>query len=305
MIRPFFFRHKKRVIPTLGLALGGGGARGFSQIPYLEVLDEAGVRPIIISGTSIGSIMGAMYAGGMSGNEIRELVCSLDLLEMIRLLDFSIIPHSGFIHGHGVEKFLQKHLPVKTFEELKIPLRIVAADYWSQKEVVFSSGDLLPAIRASISIPGAFSPYVIGQQVLVDGGVVNPVPFNLIRKYCDVLMAIDVSGNRREPEHHRHNPAMRNFDLARFKHGDNSIELPGPIEAFLAAIQTMESTLVDKLRDECPVDIYVKPDLFNVGLMDFHHYERIMKSVESDLDGFRSELRAFGFSALSTTSTFL
>jgi len=135
---------------TIGLALGGGGARGLCHIDFCMALDEMGLKPTIISGTSIGAIAGGFYAAGVSGAGMEEILEQIGIREISKMVDFSILNPSGLVKGKGVTDFLCKHLPAKTFEELLIPLKVVATDYWRREEVIFDSGDLIPAIRASI-----------------------------------------------------------------------------------------------------------------------------------------------------------
>lgn len=255
----------------IGLALGGGGARGLCHIEFCKALDEMGLKPSIISGTSIGSIVGGFYAAGMSGDEMKALIEQIGLIEYTRLLDFSILSPAGLVKGNAVMEFLDEHLPVKTFEELEIPLKVVATDFWNRKEIVFESGPLIPAIRASISIPVVFKPVKVGDLVLTDGGTVNPVPYDIIRNACDILIAIDVSGTI-VPEKARPVPSM--------------------FEAIMNAFLTMETALLRHKMKYIQPDIYVKPVLENIQVLDFHRHDEIMESVEMDVVRFKRELES-------------
>jgi NTE family protein len=176
----------------IGLALGGGGVRGLAHISVLEVLDDLDYKPSIIAGTSMGAIIGALYASGMSGKDIRKLVkrhiISKDdklrdvLDKRAHILEWT----SAFAPGHArggilkADKFynhLFGEIGKTTFEELEIPLIVIATDYWTAEEVVFKTGELLPAVKASAAIPVVFAPVSIGERILVDGGVVNEVPY--------------------------------------------------------------------------------------------------------------------------------
>ena len=169
----------------IGLTLGGGGAKGFAHIPILEVFDELGIKPCCITGTSIGAILGALYASGHSAAEIvemteqlmvprnarfRDIVRNKDAFKVLSLIDphFSFKP-KGLIKGEKFLGFLYEQMQVSTIEELGIPFKSVATDFWGRKPVVFDSGDLLPAIRASMAIPYIFTPVIIDGKVLVDG----------------------------------------------------------------------------------------------------------------------------------------
>ncbi len=204
----------------IGLALGGGGAKGLAHIPILEVLDELGVRPSAIAGTSIGAVIGALYASGVKGREIREGIHEMvfsegkgehraldlprGLRQILDLIDLDL-GSGGLLRG---EKFLERiyeDVRARSFEELQTPLKVVATEFWTREEVVFESGELLPAVRASMSLPVLFSPVVRGHRVLMDGGAVNPVPYDLLLDECDFTIAVDVAGSRTmDPDDHIH-----------------------------------------------------------------------------------------------------
>ena len=253
----------------IGLALGGGGARGICHIEFLKVLDEFDVKPAIISGTSIGAIIGAMYASGLSGLQIEKIVHDLDYRIFLKLLDFSILSRSSLIKGKGVENFLKKHIPAATFEDLKIPLKVVATDFWREDDVVFESGELIPAIRASISIPVIFEPVVYQQQVLIDGGTSNNLPFDIIREQCDILIAIDVSGTRTFPIEPK---------------------VPNWFDNVMTSFQILQSSIVENQMKICKPDIYIKPILKDVGILDFDKINFVLQDVRKDVKYFRQEL---------------
>jgi len=253
----------------IGLALGGGGARGLSHIMFVQALDELGIRPSIISGTSIGSIIGGFYAGGMTGKELVDLTEHISILSIGKMIDLNVLRSSGLVKGKGVTDFLGEHLPVRTFENLSVPLKVVATDFWNRKEVVFDSGNLIDAIRASISIPGIFTPHQIDNTILVDGGVINPLPMSVIRHQCDVLIAIDVSGTMVPPKRH-----LR----------------PSVFDAVMNTFHIMESIVVNEHLEANKPEIYVKPKLENIQILDFHKAKSIMKSVHKDVDNFKREI---------------
>ena len=191
-------------VPRIGLALGGGGARGLAHIPVLEALDELGIKPALIAGTSIGAIFGAAYASGLSGREIRQIVLETlsdnkavaARLWQLRPRKLSRMFRPGpvqFDPERVLDVFVASHLPEK-FSDLKIPLRLLATDFYGCREVDLESGPLLQAIAASIAIPAIFRPVQINGRVLIDGGVVNPLPFDGLRASCDIVLAVDVVG---------------------------------------------------------------------------------------------------------------
>jgi len=256
-------------VQKIGLALGGGGARGLCHIEFIKVMDELKIKPGIISGTSIGAIIGAFYAAGYTGDQMDTLLDHIGLREFTKLMDFSILSTSGLIKGEGISDFLDKHLPVKKFEDLEVPLKIIATDFWNRKEVVFDSGDLIPAIRASISIPGVFEPVKINGVVMVDGGAVNPVPMSVIRDLCDLLIAIDVSGKSTVPK---------------------SNKMPLMFTNVMTFFQIMETSINREQRDLFNPEIYIQPVLDNVQVLDFYRDEEIMAGVHEDAEIFRRQL---------------
>lgn len=178
----------KRPYPV-GLALSGGGARGFAHIGALKALEEAQVFPDIISGVSAGSIIGALYADGYTPDEM------LELFEDIKFNDFAeiTVPRSGFFRIDGFKKFLKQTLRARTFEELSIPLLIVATDLDNGKSVSFTSGPLIDVICASCSIPVLLKPVKIGDTHYVDGGVFRNFPVTPIRPFCDIVIGVNVN----------------------------------------------------------------------------------------------------------------
>src|SRR5262249_18113702 len=181
---------KKRI----ALALGGGGARGLAHIAVLEAFDELGLRPSAIAGTSIGAIIGAGYAAGMSGKAMRRYAINLahNRADIMRRMMRSRAGKIRDLFGAGFgdvtrldaeklcENFLPEALP-DDFGSLSIPLTVVASDLYTRSEVVFSSGSLKRAIAASIALPTIVRPVVIDGQILIDGGATNPLPFDLLR----------------------------------------------------------------------------------------------------------------------------
>ena len=180
--------------PTLGLALSGGGARGLAHIGVLAVLEQAGLQVQAIAGTSMGAILGAAYAAGRSPTELRALSARLGRFgRLIGLADLGI-PRAGLVKGTAVQQFLQELFhPHRSFHTLKLPLAVAAVDLRRAEEVVLSSGDLLRAVRASMSVPGIFPPVEWDDRLLVDGGVLNNLPVDLARALgTRIVVAVDV-----------------------------------------------------------------------------------------------------------------
>ncbi|MBN2009152.1 patatin-like phospholipase family protein [candidate division KSB1 bacterium] len=255
--------------PRIGLTLGGGGARGLSHIAFLKALDEMNLKPSVISGTSIGAIIGSFYAAGISATDMEAMLASIHFKEITRFFDLSLLKGTAMFKGDAIEDFLIEHIPARHFDQLKIPIKIIATDFWKRKEVVLDSGDLIWAVRASMSIPLVFEPVTIGDMVLVDGGLVNPLPYDHIRKECDLLVAIDVTGQR-VPTH------------------DDPV--PNMWESVASSFLIMQSAIIDNMRKISKPDIYIKPPIKNVQLLNFDKYKEIMRGVRYDVDQFKIDL---------------
>ncbi len=157
---------------TVGLVLSGGGARGFAHIGVLRVLERRGARYDVIAGTSMGAIIGALYAAGHRPDEIQEIAEGVSWRDVV---DLSL--RTGLMKGDRLHELLEAHLPA-TFEELELPLAVISTDIESGEEVVHTEGDLITAIRASAGFPGAFEPVYMDGRTLGDGGIVNNLPVN-------------------------------------------------------------------------------------------------------------------------------
>lgn len=262
----------------IGLALGGGGARGLAHIPMLEVFDELGVRPHRIAGTSIGAVMGALYASGHPGCQIRDIVgrmiikkgdsyrAALHKKEALKALKFFELQfkRTGLFKGDKFAAFLYDAVKVMTFEELHIPLSVVAADFYSSRQVVLSTGELLDAVKASMGLPGVFTPVMRDDRILIDGGGVNPVPFDILDD-CDLVVAIDVMGEM----------------------GGDGHTVPNMVRAVLGTFDIMQNSIIAEKLKRCPPDIYIKPGIVGVDLLEFYKADQIYDQSENA----RKELR--------------
>lgn len=273
-----FFRRKPK---RIGLALGGGGARGLAHIQVLEALDELGVRPHRIAGTSIGAVMGALYASGLTGKQIRGMVNDLlfrqadkparrqgrNALRWIEFMDPGF-HHGGLLKGEKFIRFLSESMQCDRFEDLKIPLQVSTTDYRTGAEAVFSSGDLLSAVRASMAIPGIFTPVEHGGKLLADGGLVNPLPCSLLRPECDFIIAVDVSGSL-----------------------DQDAQPPAFFDAVFAAFDIIHAALIREQLRNAPPDLYLKPALHGIRILEFNKAERIFEQSASVKDELRRRLK--------------
>jgi len=258
--------------PRIGLALGGGGAKGLAHIPILEALDELGIRPHVIAGTSIGAIIGALYAAGLSGHDIRAQIeqffvdekdardSLFALPKSVRWLDFidPALAGGGLLSSDDFIKFLGEILPTQRFRKLQIPLKIVTAELFTGRQVVIDSGDLLPALQASMAVPGIFPPVEVNGRKLVDGGVANPLPYDLVRAGSDIVIAIDVSGEREVEDG----------------------ESLSSVGVLLHSFHTMSNNiLAEKLKQQRP-DIYIRPDIRNVRVLEFYKAKQVFEQTQ-------------------------
>lgn len=176
--------------PKIALVLGGGAARGFAHIGVIKVLEGQGIVPDMIVGTSAGSVVGALYAGGYSGFDLQKIALQM---EQSSVSDFSM-PNRGFIKGEQLQAFVNKALQNRPMEKLNKPFAAVATDLHSGEMIVFRRGNTGMAVRASSSVPGVFQPVVIRNHEYVDGGLVSPVPVRVARSMgADIVIAVDIS----------------------------------------------------------------------------------------------------------------
>jgi NTE family protein len=176
--------------PRIGLALGGGAARGFSHIGVIQVLEEAGIRPDFVAGTSAGSLVAALYASGKSGPEMAALAQAMDEGS---ITDWAF-PTRGLIRGEALARYVRDNTGNRSIEQMKLPLGIVATDLDNGSAVLFRRGDTGTAVRASSAVPAVFQPVKIGQREYVDGGLVSPVPVRFARQMgAELVIAVDIS----------------------------------------------------------------------------------------------------------------
>jgi NTE family protein len=266
---------------SIALALGGGGARGLAHIAVLEALDELGVRPVAIAGTSIGAIVGAGYASGMSGKEIRRYAISLahNRAEIMRRMMRSRAGKIRDLFGGGLgdatrldaEKLCENFLPdafPDDFDALAIPLTVVASDLYGRHEVVFSSGPLKRAIAASIALPTIIRPVVIDGQILIDGGATNPLPFDLLRGRADIIVAVEISG---PPSAEKRN-------------------VPNALECLYETVMVMTHSIISgKLKDGAP-DVLLQPNVGSYRALDFFRASAILRAAEPAKDEIKKRL---------------
>lgn len=266
----------------IGLALGGGGARGLAHVVMLEAFDELGIRPSVISGTSIGAMYGAAYASGISGKDLRAhtkemLAIRFGLIRDLfsarsqplqRMLN-PFASRMAILDPLALLDIIMPKAVKPTFEDLDIPLRIVASDFYDQEPVVFSEGALMPAVAASMALPVVFQPVIANGRVLVDGGLTNPLPFDLLAKEARIVVAIDVTGT----------PVP-----------DPSRPTPTAFEALFASAFLFENTIVkEKLKAQQP-DILIRAGTSKYQVLDFLRVDEILAAAEAAKDKLKAKI---------------
>jgi NTE family protein len=266
---------------TVGLALGGGGARGLAHIVVAEALDEMGIKPVAIAGTSIGAIVGAGYAAGMSGREMRRYAIHIahNRTDVMRRMMRSRAGKLSAIFGGGLgdatrldaellcEQFLPEALP-EEFSGLSIPLTVIASDLFLRREVAFTQGPLRRALAASISLPTIMRPVEVDGQVLVDGGATNPLPFEHLRGRADVIVAVEISG-----------PVSA-----------DRREVPNALECLYATVLVMTHSIVnEKLRHGAP-DLFLQPKVGSFRALGFLQASAILRAADPVKAEFKEKL---------------
>jgi NTE family protein len=262
----------------IGLALGSGAARGLAHLGVLRVLSELEIPIDCVSGTSAGALVGAFYAAGKI-EELHTYAKRLTKRRALRLIDLTF-PRNGLIEGRKIEKFLKRYLAGVMIEDLAVPFACVATEYHTGAEVVLDRGGLVGAVRASLSIPGIFLPSRLGGMILVDGGVVNPVPVKVVRDLgAEFVIAVDIC------------PRIPQACMVASQLGDEDLKeivprrrlpltpllrqekLPSVFEVIMGSIDIMEAA-INKVRiiKEKP-DLVITPALDEVGTFDFYKYD--------------------------------
>lgn len=253
----------------IGLVLSGGGARGFAHIGVLKVLKENNIQIDYIAGCSVGALVGACYAYNQDIAALEKLTSNIK--SIYDVVDFSF-SRTGLSSGEKIEKFIVEFFQNReyskndknikkmntTFEDLKIPLVINATAIVEGTEVVFRKGPLLPAIMASMSYPGLFQPRSINKQLLVDGGVINPLPLKLIENNVDYLIIVDVSESE--------------VDITARSNAKDIL---------IKAIAITQGKIVEQQLKECHKKYtLIKPELHNVTIIDFKNTKELIKAGE-------------------------
>jgi NTE family protein len=249
--------------PRLGLALGGGAARGFAHVGVIQVLEENGIKVDLVAGTSAGSLIAAIYASGKNGKELQAMAEGMD---EGAITDWSF-PLRGLIRGEALARFIRDKTGGKGIEQMAVPLGIVATDLSDGSPILFRSGDTGTAVRASSAVPAVFQPVKIGQREYVDGGLVSPVPVRFAREMgAQLIIGVDIS---------------------------SPPEKDPPGDAFRMLMQTFSimgrSINTFELRE---ADVVLRPKLNNVGSADFAARKRSIAAGRQAMQALLPELKA-------------
>lgn len=259
--------------PKLGLVLGSGSARGWAHIGVLRELAAAGYKPDIVCGCSIGAFVGATYANG-DIDKLESWVRSLTWQEVLKLLDVSLI--GGLIKGDKLIAFFERHFVDRNFLDLSLPFACVATDLATGHEVWLREGSVAAAVRASIALPGLFRPVLQDGQMLVDGGLVNPVPVSLARALgADVVIAVDLGSDivgkalRKNGQNESPLSSLKQNLVERFGLGVLD-ELPSLAGVLTTSIHIMQTRIARSRLAGEPADVLLSPRLAHLALMDYH-----------------------------------
>jgi NTE family protein len=283
------------VAPSFGIAFGGGGARGLVHIHVIEALDELGIKPVAIAGSSIGAIMGAGMASGMAGRDIHDYARSIlgrraevaSRMWRARPGTIAEAMQGGIrVSQFNVERILKAFLPEaipETFAELTIPLKVTATDYFGHRLAILTEGDLHSALAASAAIPAVFRPVTRDGRLLIDGGIYNPVPFDLIENEADIIIGVDVVGG---PE-------------------DVDGRQPTSVDLMFGATQLMMQSITAHKLQQCPPDILVRPAVSKFRVLDFMKIDTLMSETAEVKDQLKREVeRVMEAGGKSDSNTF-
>lgn len=299
---------------AIGLALGSGAARGLAHIGVLKVLEQAAIPIACIAGTSIGAFIGALYAAGVPTEQMEKTLCDLDWRALTRLLG-PTLPTSGLLDGGKVASFMAELLPVKTFEELAIPLAVTATDVESGEALVIHQGSLLEGLHAATAFPGIFSPVPRDGRFLVDGGLCNPVPAD-VAYGMGARRVIGVSAIPALPKPpaallrtvspltpKKHRPLREFFTGAQieallqeiWQRGSNKQGAspgkqppnqakrrpPGIFKVCARSVAIMENQINDLRLEKEAIDLLIRPCFDDISLLDFHRAEEAIAAGEA------------------------
>ena len=249
---------QRQMSKRVALVLGSGGARGLAHIGAIEALEEKGYTITSIAGCSMGSIIAGMYAAGEL-KKAKEWFLSVDKQLILRMMDINLLSNNSLVKGQRIIHELEKVVPDRPIEQLNIPCSIVASDMVNTEEVVFRTGSLFDAVRASISIPLFFQPVQMGDKLLIDGGILNPLPLHIIeRTDGDILIAMDISGKDSMPTEEIPEPIDVDGKIAAIE--AKGFDVPKALENQLRQL----GKKVDAIRESRAKDLGRRINYFNM-----------------------------------------
>ena len=271
--------------PRIGLIQGSGAARGWSHIGVIRALEKAGIKPDLVCGTSIGALVGAAYAAGEL-DRFEAWVKTLRVKDILSFMDIHL--SGGMLKGERLMEFFRRHFVDCPIEELPLPYGAVATALHNGAEIWLRSGSITDAVRASIALPGLFSPVWHENSILVDGGLVNPVPVSLARAMgADILIAVDLNA-KLMGRHLTQDTAVtaptgsastwlqslqQNLGSWMPESGPRAPRLPSMLDVMASSINIMQVRITRSRMAGEPPDLLIAPNLATMGLMDFHMAE--------------------------------
>ncbi|HQG31248.1 MAG TPA: patatin-like phospholipase RssA [Deltaproteobacteria bacterium] len=292
--------------PRIGLALGSGSARGWAHVGVIRALEEAGIRPDLVCGTSIGALVGAAYASGEL-DRFEQWLLGMGIRDVVAFMDVSL--SGGLLKGDRLMEFLRNNFVDLSLEELDMPFAAVATSLETGAEVWLRQGSTLEAVRASIALPGLFTPVVNDGAILVDGGLVNPVPVSLARAMgADIVIAVDLNSDilgrhlRERPVQEA--PAGNVGDLLRRLQGNllslmpsfssDEPRLPSMLDVLASGINIMQVRITRSRMAGDPPEVIVAPQLAHLSLLDFHRAKEAIDRGRQAVEAVMHSISALG-----------
>jgi NTE family protein len=291
--------------PRVGLVLGSGSARGWAHIGVIRVLERAGIRPDLVCGTSIGALVAGAYAAGEL-DRFQEWVLRMRLTDVISFMDVGI--GGGLLKGARLMAFIRRTFPDRAIEELQMPFGAVATALYTGTEIWLRTGSMLEAVRASIAMPGLFTPVLRDDVLLVDGGLVNPVPVSLARAMgAEVLIAVDLSSDLlgRHLQVIAEAPAaeqevtatwMRKLqnNLTSLMGASDASKAPSMLDIVASSLNVMQVRITRSRMAGDPPDVLVAPRLARLALLDFHRAQEAIEEGERAMEAALPSLHLLG-----------
>jgi NTE family protein len=292
--------------PRVGLALGSGSARGWAHVGVIRTLEQAGIRPDVVCGTSIGALVGAAYAAGEL-ERFEQWLHGLRIADVLSFMDVGL--NGGMIKGERLMNFFRRNFSDRPIEDLPMPFGVVATALHSGAEVWLREGSTIEAVRASIALPALFTPVIHEGRLLIDGGLVNPVPVSLARAMgADIVIAVDLSSDilgrhlHKEAEAETEAPVtevsewrrklLENLSALMPAQADDEPRFPSMLDVLASSISIMQVRISRSRMAGDPPDAVVAPRLAHLGLLDFHRASEAIREGERAAEAAMPSLNA-------------